>query len=65
MNTAIIVAAGSGTRFGSEIPKQFLEINGKPLLIHTLEKFEQCDSIDAIILVLSAGEIERFPNFKF
>ncbi|MCC6327190.1 MAG: 2-C-methyl-D-erythritol 4-phosphate cytidylyltransferase, partial [Acidobacteria bacterium] len=31
MNTAIIVAAGSGQRFKSEVPKQFLEINGKPL----------------------------------
>lgn len=62
MNTAIIVAAGSGTRFGSEIPKQFIEINGKPLIIYTLEKFEQCDSIDAIVLVLSGSETERFQN---
>ena len=60
MNTAIIVAAGSGTRFGSKIPKQFLDISGKPLLIHTLEKFENCAAIDEIFLVLSAGEIENF-----
>ena len=46
MISAIIVAAGSGTRFGSEIPKQYLEIGGKPLLIHTLEKFENCAVID-------------------
>ena len=60
MNTAIIVAAGSGTRFGSPIPKQFLEIGGKPLLIHTLEKFENCAAIDKIILILSDGETEKF-----
>lgn len=60
MNIAIIVAAGSGTRFGGDRPKQFLEIHGKPLLIHTLEKFENCAAIDEIVLVLSAGEIEDF-----
>ncbi len=60
MNSAIIVAAGSGTRFGSLIPKQFLEIGGKPLLTHTLERFESCAAIDEIVLVLSAAEIENF-----
>ena len=60
MNVAIIVAAGSGTRFGTGRPKQFLEIHGKPLLIHTLEKFENCAAIGEIVLVLSAGEIENF-----
>lgn len=62
MNTAIIVAAGSGTRFGSIVPKQFLEIGGKPLLIHTLERFESCAAIDEIVLVLPATEIENFQN---
>lgn len=60
MNSVIIVAAGSGQRFGTEKPKQFLEILGKPLLIHTLEKFESCATIDEIILILSAAEIENF-----
>lgn len=60
MNVAIIVAAGSGTRFGSAVPKQFLEICGKPLLIHTLERFEFCRAIDEIVLILSAAEIENF-----
>jgi 2-C-methyl-D-erythritol 4-phosphate cytidylyltransferase len=60
MNSAIIVAAGSGTRFGGEKPKQFLEICGKPLLIHTLEKFENCAAIDEIVLILSESEIKTF-----
>lgn len=68
MNSAIIVAAGSGTRFGADRPKQFLEIGGKPLLIHTLEKFQNCNSIDDIVLILSENEIENFqktlPNFQ-
>lgn len=62
MNSAIIVAAGSGSRFGADRPKQFLEIGGKPLLIHTLEKFEQCASIDKIVLILSENEIEEFQK---
>ncbi len=62
MNLAIIVAAGSGTRFGAEMPKQFLDICGKPLLIHTLERFEQCPQIDEIVLVLASEEIENFQK---
>jgi 2-C-methyl-D-erythritol 4-phosphate cytidylyltransferase len=62
MNVAIIVAAGSGTRFGSEMPKQFLEILGKPLVVHTLERFESCTAINQIILALPIGEIERFSK---
>ncbi len=69
MNIAIIVAAGSGTRFGSPVPKQFLEIGGKPLLIHTLEKFENCAAIGEIILILAGDETEQFArmlaNFAF
>lgn len=60
MNTAIIVAAGSGTRFGGEVPKQFVEILGKPVLAHTLERFEACGSVDEIVLVLAANSIEPF-----
>jgi 2-C-methyl-D-erythritol 4-phosphate cytidylyltransferase len=64
MNSAIIAAAGKGTRFGAEKPKQFLEIAGKPLIVHTLEKFENCPSINEIILVLSSDEIENFKNLS-
>ena len=60
MNTAIIVAAGSGLRFGSEQPKQFVEIHGKPLIIHTLERFEACPVVDEIVLVLSEAAINEF-----
>jgi 2-C-methyl-D-erythritol 4-phosphate cytidylyltransferase len=60
MNIAIIVAAGSGTRFGGEKPKQFLEVGGKPLLIHTLEKFENCPLINEIILVIAANQIINY-----
>lgn len=54
MNTAIIVAAGSGKRFGSDTPKQFLEILGRPILSHTIAAFESARSIDNVILVVAA-----------
>ena len=50
---ALIVAGGSSERFGGELPKQFVEIAGKPLLSHTISKFEQADSIDEIVLVVA------------
>jgi len=59
MVIAIIVAAGSSHRFGADQPKQFVPLCGKPLIIHTLERFETCPAVDEIILVLSAeGEKE-------
>lgn len=60
MNTAIIVAAGSGKRFGTKTPKQFLEICGKPLIIHTLQRIQNCAEIDEIILVLPSTETAKF-----
>ena len=62
MNTAIIVAAGSGNRFNSKTPKQFAEILGKPIIIHTLEKFEACEAVSQVVLVLPASEIADFEN---
>lgn len=49
---AIVVAGGKGVRMGSPIPKQFLLLAGKPLLMHTLEAFYQADPDIALILVL-------------
>jgi 2-C-methyl-D-erythritol 4-phosphate cytidylyltransferase len=65
MNTAIIVAAGSGQRFDPTQPKQFALIHGRPLIIHTLERFEACPAIDEIVLVLSEAGKPEFANLKF
>ncbi len=62
MTTAIIVAAGSGKRFSSDVPKQFVEILGKPIIIHTLERFEMCPAIDEIVLILSEAGREEFTR---
>jgi 2-C-methyl-D-erythritol 4-phosphate cytidylyltransferase len=49
---AVIVAGGSGTRMGKELPKQFLELNGKPILIHSLQSFLKAYPGIRIVLVL-------------
>lgn len=56
--TAIIVAAGQGKRMGASINKQFLRLGNKPVLAHTLEKFESCQMIQDIIVVTSKAEME-------
>lgn len=50
MNIAIIFAGGSGVRMGAGVPKQFLEINGKPIIIHTLQLFQYHEMIDKIYI---------------
>jgi 2-C-methyl-D-erythritol 4-phosphate cytidylyltransferase len=52
MNSAIIVAAGKGTRMGPDVDKLFLELNNRPVVAHTWQRFEDTRSIDEIILVV-------------
>ena len=51
MTVALLTAAGSGTRMGQDIPKQFMHVENKPVIIHTLEAFQNHPSIDAIVVV--------------
>ncbi len=55
MNIALILAGGIGSRSGEKIPKQFIEVNGKPLIIHTIEKFECSKEIDGIVVSCIQG----------
>jgi 2-C-methyl-D-erythritol 4-phosphate cytidylyltransferase len=54
--SAIICAAGQGKRMGLGKNKQFLELEGKPLIIHTLQQWEECDRIDEVTVVVGRGE---------
>ncbi len=51
MNVALLTAAGSGSRMHQDIPKQFIHVDNKPVIIHTMEAFQRHPSIDAIICV--------------
>lgn len=59
---ALIVAGGTGSRMGAEVPKQFLLIQGKPILMHTLNVFFNTLSVDEIILVLPESQIEHWKS---
>jgi len=56
---AIIPAAGRGKRIGALVPKQFLEIQGKPLLHHTLTVFASCKLIDYVVLVMPPTDVDE------
>ncbi len=62
MNVAIVVAAGKGTRLGGARPKQFLELRGVPVIIHTLRQFERCQEIQRVITVLPAEDTAGFES---
>lgn len=56
-NIAVIFAGGAGKRMNSEIPKQFLKVHGKEIIIHTLEKFNDNENIDEIYIACIDGWI--------
>lgn len=61
-NHLIIVAGGKGTRMGAELPKQFLELHGKPILGHTIERFYSFDNQINIIVVLHPDYIQYWKD---
>jgi len=62
MNIAMVLAGGSGTRLGSSIPKQFLPVAGKPVIVYTLEALESAHNIDAVCVVCVASYQDRLGN---
>ncbi len=66
MNIAVIFAGGSGQRMHSrDIPKQFLEMHGKPIIIYTLELFEKHPEIDAIVIACKEDWIEYLEKLLY
>ena len=64
MNIALIVAAGTGQRMGSNTPKQFLLVNDQPLLVYTITAFEKNQNIDSIYVVASKDYLETVKAWK-
>ena len=66
MNIGIIFAGGVGSRMHSkELPKQFLRVHDKPIIIHTLEHFEKCAQIDAIVIACVEGWIPYLEELVY
>ncbi len=61
---ALIVAGGSGSRMKNNIPKQFLELNGRPVLMHTFDAFMRYDQQIEFILVLPKNQIELWKSLR-
>lgn len=61
-HTILIVAGGRGTRMGGPQPKQFLELVGRPVLMHTLEAFDRWDASARLIVVLPEDQIDTWKR---
>jgi 2-C-methyl-D-erythritol 4-phosphate cytidylyltransferase len=61
---AIIVAAGRGSRMNTPVPKQFLKLNGKPVLLHSIQAFYDFNADTKIILVLPADQFDQWERIK-
>jgi 2-C-methyl-D-erythritol 4-phosphate cytidylyltransferase len=59
---AILPAAGMGTRMGAETPKQFLELDGTPIVIHSLRRIASCSQVTDIIVATRADEVARLEE---
>ena len=74
MTSALIVAAGTGTRMGPDVDKLFLEVAGRPVVAHTWQRFDTAPGIDEIVLVVRdgmqsafeelAGQVDFRKNFR-
>lgn len=64
MKYAVLVAGGSGSRMGTVVPKQFLELSGRPVLLHTLRKFFAYSSDLQVILVLPKSDFPRWEAIQ-
>jgi len=60
--TAVVLAAGQGKRMGADVPKQYLEVNGKPVIFYTLHTFQKSAVIDEVVLVVGQDEISYVQN---
>lgn len=64
MNVAVILSAGKGSRFGSDLPKQYFILNGVPIICKSIEKFEQATFIDSIIIVCEKTYIDKVKELS-
>lgn len=67
MNTALILAAGTDVRFQMDVPKQFVNVNNRPMIVYTMERFQQHPDIDEIVVVCLEGwqEVVRVYGKQF
>ena len=62
--TAVILAGGTGERMGGDIPKQFLSLGGKPVIMHSVEAFEEHPVVTDIVIVCCATHMNMMSRFR-
>lgn len=63
-NIAIVLSGGSGARMGAELPKQYAELAGKPVLIHTLEQIQRCEALDGVVVTAGHAWKEQILRWR-
>ncbi|HEX2053399.1 MAG TPA: 2-C-methyl-D-erythritol 4-phosphate cytidylyltransferase, partial [Actinomycetota bacterium] len=67
--TAVVLAAGTGSRVGSDVPKQFLSLGGRPMVAHSLSTFESSERVRAVVVAFPTSDahgvdMARFPKVR-
>lgn len=60
--SVIIAAAGAGERMGAAVSKQFLTLHGKPIIVHTLERFQLCSAVNEILIAIQASDRQQMES---
>lgn len=63
-NIAIVLSGGTGTRMGTDCPKQYIELAGKPVIVHTLEQLQNCRAVDGVLVTASSQWKESILRWK-
>lgn len=63
-NIAVVLSGGTAARMGAETPKQYMELAGKPVLIHTLERIQRCEALDGALVTAGPAWKERILRWK-
>lgn len=64
MNIAVVLSGGTGTRMGADIPKQYQEAAGKPVIVHTLEQMQRCSAVGGVVVTASPAWEEQILQWK-
>lgn len=64
MNTMMLMMGGSGTRFGADIPKQYILVNGKPIFSYILEGYQKCEFVDRMVVVTHKDWVDYVYEWK-
>jgi len=63
-NIAVVLSGGTGARMGMDLPKQYIELTGKPVVVHTLEQLQCCEAVDGVIVTVSPEWEEKVLRWK-